>query len=548
MAGGQLSRREKQVAKLVADGLTNRDIAERLVVSERTAEYHVEQIRNKLGFHSRRDIATWLHASNAARRGSIETAVPKLAQHPQTQYARRNGVNIAFQVFGSGPFDLVVVPGWVSHLEHMWQHPTYVAYLQRLGRFARLILFDKRGTGLSDRVSVGTLEDRMDDIAAVMDALGSRHAAVYGISEGAPLSLLFAATHPERVTALVVYGSFARMTEAPDYPIGRSMEAWLEQTEFTERNWPVVDLERWAPSLAHDEQFREWLGEVRRYGAGPGSARELMEVIGEIDVRAVLPAIRVPTLVLHRTGDGTIPVEMGRVVADTVPGAAWVEMPGADHLPWTGDTDALVGEIEQFLTGQRISQSADRVLAAILACDLVVSERAASTLGDAGPAEARSAFEKAAAIEVSRFGGRIARGTGSRFVATFQGPARAVRCAHALAEGASAVGVDIRSGIHTGECEIGVGTLFGTAFEIAGRVADRALPGEVLVSSTTRALMAGSGLVFKSRGILAAGDVLGEWQLHSAAERLPRHRSAASTAAPHDRNAGASKTVKERTA
>ena len=548
MAGGQLSRREKQVAKLVADGLTNRDIAERLVVSERTAEYHVEQIRNKLGFHSRRDIATWLHASNAARRGSIETAVPKLAQRPQTQYARRNGVNIAFQVFGSGPFDLVVVPGWVSHLEHMWQHPTYAAYLQRLGRFARLILFDKRGTGLSDRVSVGTLEDRMDDIAAVMDALGSRHAAVYGISEGAPLSLLFAATHPERVTALVVYGSFARMTEAPDYPIGRSMEAWLEQTEFTERNWPVVDLERWAPSLAHDEQFREWLGEVRRYGAGPGSARELMEVIGEIDVRAVLPAIRVPTLVLHRTGDGTIPVEMGRVVADTVPGAAWVEMPGADHLPWTGDTDALVGEIEQFLTGQRISQSADRVLAAILACDLVVSERAASTLGDAGPAEARSAFEKAAAIEVSRFGGRIARGSGSRFVATFQGPARAVRCAHALAEGASAVGVDIRSGIHTGECEIGDGTLFGTAFEIAGRVADRALPGEVLVSSTTRALMAGSGLVFKSRGILAAGDVLGEWQLHSAAEKLPRHRSAASTAAPHERNAGASKTVKERTA
>jgi class 3 adenylate cyclase len=359
----------------------------------------------------------------------------------------------------------------------------------------------------------------MDDIGAVMDALGIRRAAVYGISEGAPLSLLFAATHPELVTALVVYGSFARMTKAPDYPIGVAMEAWLKQTEFTERNWPVVDLERWAPSLAHDEQFREWLGEVRRYGAGPGSARELMEVIGEIDVRAVLPAIRVPTLVLHRTADATIHRDMGRIVADLVPGSAWVEMPGADHLPWTGDTEALVGEIEQFLTGQRISETADRVLAAILAGDLVISERAATRLGESGLEDARSSFNRIAAVEVSRFGGSIARGSGNRLIATFQGPARAVRCAHALAEGASAVGVDMRAGIHTGECELREGTLVGAAFEIAGRVADRALPGEVLVSSTTRALMAGSGLVFKSRGTLAGGDVLGEWQLHSAEGR-----------------------------
>jgi pimeloyl-ACP methyl ester carboxylesterase/DNA-binding CsgD family transcriptional regulator len=547
MAAAQLTRREKQVAELVADGLTNREIAERLVVSERTAEYHVEQIRNKLGFHSRRDITAWLEASEAGRAGSAEAQTSKRANHPQTQYARRNGVNIAFQVFGSGPFDLVIVPGWVSHLEHMWQHPSYVAYLQRLGRFARLILFDKRGTGLSDRVSVGTLEDRMDDISAVMDALGSRRAAVYGISEGAPLALLFAATHPERVTALVVYGSFARMTKAPDYPIGVSMEAWLKQTEFTERNWPVVDLERWAPSLAHDQQFRDWLGEVRRYGAGPGSARELMEVIGEIDVRAVLPAIRVPTLVLHRAADATIPREMGRVVAEAVPGAAWVEMPGADHLPWTGDTDSLVGEIEQFLTGQRISQAADRVLAAIVACDLVISERAASKLGGGGLAEGQSAFEKSAAVEVSRFGGQIARGSGSRFVATFQGPARAVRCAEALAEAATSFGLAIRAGIHTGECETGNEGLSGSAIEIAGRVADRALPGEVLVSNTTRALMAGSGMVFKSRGTLAAGDLLGEWQLYSASPRSQRQRATA-PATFGNREATRSKTGRERTA
>lgn len=447
----------------------------------------------------------------------------KNAHHPQTQYARSDDVNIAFQVFGSGPFDLVVVPGWVSHLEHMWQHPSYAGYLQRLARFARLILFDKRGTGLSDRVSVGPLDDRIDDIRAVMDALGIRRAAIYGISEGGPLALLFAATYPDRVSAVVVYGSFARRTWAPDYPIGVSMDAWSKQTEFTERNWPVIDLERWAPSVAHDEGFREWLGEVRRYGASPGAARELMEVIGEIDIRAALPAIRVPTLVMHRAADATISPEMGRVIADAVPGAAWVELAGADHLPWTGDTEALIGEIEEFLTGQRIPQTADRVLATILACDLVVSERAASGLGDAGLEEARRGFKKAAAIEASRFGGRSAPASGNRFFVTFQGPARAVRCARALAEVATAVGVDIRAGIHTGECEIGNAALAGAAVEIAGRVADRALPGEVLVTSTVRDLMAGSGIVFSNRGRLASGDTLGGWLLSSTPAR-PSHQ------------------------
>jgi pimeloyl-ACP methyl ester carboxylesterase/DNA-binding CsgD family transcriptional regulator len=354
MAKAQLSQRERQVTELLADGLTNREIAERLAVSERTAEYHVEQIRNKLGFHSRREIAAWFQAlEEAPRQASTAMPTARPAYHAQTQYARSHDVNIAFQVVGAGPFDLVCVPGWVSHLEHMWRHPLYAAYLQRLARFARLILFDKRGTGLSDRVSVGSLEDRVDDIRAVMDALGIRRASLYAVSEGGPLALLFAATHPDRVSALVIYGSFARRTVAPDYPIGVSLEAWAQQTDFTERNWPVIDLERWAPSVAHDDEFREWLGEVRRYGASPGAARELMQVIGEMDVRAVLPAIRAPTLVLHRSADATISSEMGRVIADGIQGAVFVELPGADHLPWTGDTDGLVGEIEQFLTGQR---------------------------------------------------------------------------------------------------------------------------------------------------------------------------------------------------
>jgi pimeloyl-ACP methyl ester carboxylesterase/DNA-binding CsgD family transcriptional regulator len=521
--GPQLSRRERQVAKLVADGLTNREIAERLVVSERTAEYHVEQIRNKLGFHSRREIGAWIRTCDeAARSGSSAAPSAKAAGHPPTMYARSHGVNIAFQVFGAGPFDLVLVPGWVSHLEHMWRHPFYAAYLQRLARFARLILFDKRGTGLSDRVSVGSLEDRIDDIGAVMDALGIRRAAVYGVSEGGPLALLFAAMHPDRVSALVVYGSFARRTVAPDYPIGVSEEAWSQQTEFTERNWPVIDLERWAPSVAHDDEFREWLGEVRRYGASPGAARELMEVIGQIDVRAALPAIRVPTLVLHRADDATISSAMGRVIADAIPGATFVELPGADHLPWTGDTEALTGEIEQFLTGHKTPEAAHRVLATILTFDLVISDRATSRLGGAGVDGARSAFERAVAVEAPRFGGRIAHSSGNRFRVTFKGPARAVSCAHALREAVSPIGINFRAGIHTGECDAGDGAPTGIAVEIADRVADRALPGEVLASSTVRDLMAGSGAVFTSRGRLAAGDPHAEWQLHSVAMKPTR--------------------------
>ncbi len=501
--------------------MTNREIADRLVVSERTAEFHVEQIRNKLGFHSRRQIAGWLQSSAAAKAGSRGAQAAKPPYHPRTQYARSNDVNIAFQVFGAGPFDLVVVPGWVSHLEHMWQHPFYEAYLQRLSRFARLILFDKRGTGLSDRVSVGTLDDRIDDIRAVMDALGIRRAAIYGISEGGPLALMFAATHPDRVSGLVVYGSFARRTWAPDYPLGVSMDAWLQQTEFTERNWPVIDLERWAPSVAGDEQFKQWLGEVRRYGAGPGTARELMEVIGEIDVRSILPAIHVPTLVMHRSADATISKEMGRIIADAIPGAVFVELPGADHLPWTGDTEGLVGEIEEFLTGQRVHQSMDRMLATILVGEADISDRAASRLEVGGLDEAKKEFDKAAAIEVARLGGRIVDLSGGRILATFHGPANAVRCAHVLMETASAADIAFRAGIHTGECELGDAALAGAAVEIAGRVADRSLPGEVLVSSTVRDLMAGSGFAFSSRGKPSMGSKLGEWQLHAALARQP---------------------------
>lgn len=373
---------------------------------------------------------------------------------------------------------------------------------------------------------MGSLEDRIDDIGAVMDALGIRRAAVYGVSEGGPLALLFAAMHPDRVSALVVYGSFARRTVAPDYPIGVSMEAWSQQTEFTERNWPVIDLKRWAPSVAHDDEFRDWLGEVRHYGASPGAARELMEVIDMIDVRAALPAIRAPALVLHSGDDATISSAMGRVIADAIPGATFVELPGADHLPWTGDTEALIGEIEQFLTGHKTPESAGRVLATILAIDLVISDRASFRLGASGREEARSKFEKAVAAEASRFGGRMGLAFGNRFRVTFQGPARAVSCAQVIKGAVSAIGVNFRAGIHTGDCDAGDGTPTGIIVEVADRVADRALPGEVLVSSTVRDLMAGSAVLFTSHGRLAAGDPNAEWQLHSVAMKPPRGAAA----------------------
>ncbi len=287
----------------------------------------------------------------------------------------------------------------------------------------------------------------------------------------------------------------------------------------------MIDLERWAPSVAHDDEFREWLGEVRRYGASPGAARELMEVIGLIDVRAALPAIRVPTLVLHRADDATISSAMGRVIADSIPGATFVELPGADHLPWTGDTEALIDEIEQFLTGHRNPEVPGRVLATILACDLVITDRESSSLGAEGTDDLRGKFEKALAQEASRFDGRIGLASGTRFRVSFQGPARAVSCARAMKDAAMAFGVSFRAGIHTGQGDGGDGARGGIAVEIADRVADRALPGEVLVSSSVRDLMAGSDVVFTSHGRLAAGDPRAEWQLHSVAMK-PQRRAA----------------------
>ena len=440
-----------------------------------------------------------------------------VAARHETQYARSGDVNIAYQVFGTGDVDVVLVPGWVSHVEFGWQGPWYEAYIERLTRFARVILFDKRGTGMSDRVAVGSLEERMDDIRAVMDAVESRRAVIYAISEGGPLALLFAASHADRVSAIVIYGSFARMTATPDYPIGVPYEQWREQTQFTETNWPVVRLDLWAPSLMDDTAFQQWVAALRRNGASPGAARMLMNVIGDIDVRPVLPVIRVPALILHRRGDRTVPIEMGRVIAEAVPDARWVELEGADHFPWVGDVEALVGEIEHFVTGRRVNTVPERVLATILFADIVDSTQRLADVGDSRWRELVGDFHRAGERVVGRWKGRILDTAGDGLFAAFDGPARAIRCATAVREEARTLGLEVRVGVHTGECERTNGKLAGLAVHIGARVAALATPGDVLVSSTVRDLVAGSGIEFEERGSRALKGVPGEWRLYAVA-------------------------------
>jgi DNA-binding winged helix-turn-helix (wHTH) protein/pimeloyl-ACP methyl ester carboxylesterase len=417
---------------------------------------------------------------------------------PETRYARSGDVNIAYQVLGDGLFDLVFVMGWVSHLEYFWTEPTFARFLRRLASFSRLILFDKRGTGLSDRVTaLPTLEQRMDDVRAVMEAVGSRRAALLGVSEGGPMSSLFAATHPEKTLALVMIGTYARRLRAPDYPYGPTHEQHQAFYEEIQRDWGgPVGLEARAPSRLHDPQFREWWSTYIRMGASPGAALALTRMNADIDVRGVLPSIRVPTLILHRTGDRCLGVEEGRYIADRIPGAQFRELPGDDHLPFVGDQDGLLDEIEGFLTGfQRRDADRDRVLATVLCGALDPAATA-----DPAQRERLLTFTKR---EIERFRGQMMRrpeAGASEFMATFDGPARAIRCGAMIAEVARRLQSPIRLGAHTGECEVFDDNIQGLAVETASHVAAQAGPGELVVSRTVRDLVAGSGLKFRDCG------------------------------------------------
>jgi pimeloyl-ACP methyl ester carboxylesterase len=439
---------------------------------------------------------------------------------PETRYARSGDVNIAYQVAGDGPLDLVYVPGWISNVELMWEEPAQAHALGRLAAFTRLILFDKRGTGLSDPVSLDrlpTLEQRMDDVRAVLDAADSLDTAVFGFSEGGLMSVLFAATYPERVRTLILYGVYAKRVRSSDYPWAPTPEARRREIEKLERNWATkMDLDRLAPS--EDEAFKQRLATYFRRSASPGAAVALMRMNTQLDVREVLPSIRTPTLVLQRSDDLDVNVEEGRWIAGRIPEAKYVELPGDAHTLWAGDTDAIVDEIEEFLTGTRPVPQSDSVLATVLFTDIVQSSERAVELGDLRWRQLLERHHSVVRRELDRFRGREIDTAGDGFLSTFDGPARAIRCARAIAAGVRELGLEIRAGLHTGECELIGERIAGVAVHTGARVAAKARPGEVLVSSTVRDLVAGSGIEFADRGTHELKGVPGEWRLYAVAD------------------------------
>ncbi|MEX2048128.1 MAG: adenylate/guanylate cyclase domain-containing protein [Gemmatimonadota bacterium] len=441
---------------------------------------------------------------------------------PETRYARSGDTYIAYQVVGDGPRDLVMIPPFVSHVDVYWEEPSLARFLKRLASFSRLILFDKRGTGLSDRVPTDALPDlerRMDDVRAVMDAVGSEKAALLGPSEGGPLSALFAATYPERTTALILYGTFASTIRDRDYPWAMDADERERIIELMPLTWGRGEYaELLAPSLRDDKRFREWWGRLERMGASPGAAMSLRRMNGQIDLRSVLSAIHVPTMVLHRTGDRDSSVDEGRYLASRIPGARWVELPGDDHLPWVGDQDAILDEVEEFLTGVRQGPDPDRVLATVLFGDMVGSTKHAAEVGDGRWRDVLESYYGAVRRELGRFRGREVDTAGDGFLATFDGPARGIRCACNIRDSLEALGLPIRSGLHTGECEVIREKVAGIAVHIGARVASLAEPGEVLVSSTVKDLVAGSGLQFVDRGTRHLKGVPGDWRLFAVAD------------------------------
>ena len=439
---------------------------------------------------------------------------------PPTRYAKSGELNIAYQVVGGGPFDLVYVPGWISNIEMMWTDPSVAHVFGRLAGFSRLILFDKRGTGLSDRVSndhLPTLEQRMDDVRAVMDAARSERAALFGHSEGCSMSILFAATYPQRSTALALYGGFAKRSWSVDYPWAPTMEERLDLANEIERDWGDVDLTYYVPSRAGDESLRAWLSAYFRSGASPAAGAALLRMNSRNDVREVLGAVRVPTLVMHARGDRDVKLDEGRYIASHIEGARFVEIRGGDHI-WNVSpvADEVVDLVEEFLTGVRPRPEADRFLATVLFTDVVNATARAAELGDRRWGELVARHHAMVRSELGRHRGVEVDTAGDGFFATFDAPGRAVRCAIALRDGVRGLGLEIRAGVHTGECQVIAGKTGGIAAIVGARVREQAGPGEVLVTSTVRDLTSGSGIAFADRGSRALKGVPREWELFAA--------------------------------
>ena len=450
----------------------------------------------------------FIAAITEVNRSSLPTTTSTMAHEPvAVRYARSGDVSIAYQVLGDGPTDLVFVMGWVSHLEYYWREPSFARFLQRLAGFSRLILFDKRGTGLSDPVTqMPTLEQRMDDVRAVLDAVGSRRAVLLGVSEGGPMCALFAATYPNRTEAVVMIGTYARRTRAADYPwapTDEEREAFCR--EMLDRWGGPVGIDDRAPTMANDPAFREWWASYLRMGASPAAAVALTRMNAQIDIRHVLPTVRVPTLVLHRTGDRCLRVEEGRFVASLVPDARFVELPGNDHLPFVGDQDAILREIEDFVGQSRTHSPSHHMLATVLCATGRARDRR-----DAPPVETVRALVAAAAAPS---GGGTVQCDGDHVFTVFDGPARAIRSGCAISLAAKEAGLGVRVGLHTGECDLISGVARGLVADIATRVADLARPGEVLVSRTVVDLVAGSHLHFTDRGSHRLAEGMHQWRV-----------------------------------
>src|SRR5215472_3682128 len=430
------------------------------------------------------------------------------------KYAKSGDVHIAYRTFGDGRHDIVLIPGTLSHVELFWDLPLNRYLLKRLTSFARVIVFDKRGQGLSDRVAEQTLEERIGDVRAVMDAAGSRRATIFGWSEGGPMSLLFAATYPERTVALVLCGSFASMSAEP-WSLTKKQWTWfLGEVETHWGEGVLVPFN--APSRAKDQMFLRWFGKLERATASPGAILALLRANYEIDVRHVLPTICAPTLILHRIGDRTIPVTTGRYLAEHIAGARYVELPGEDHLLQAFDQnvlDLLIDEIEEFITGTHHRLEPDRVLATVMFTDIVGSTERAAEIGDERWRHLLGSFYSLMRKEIDTFRGREVDTAGDAYLAAFDGPARAIRCACSVRERLRPLGLRIRTGLHTGECELMGEGISGIAVHIGARVSAAAAPDEVLVSSTVKDLVAGSGLRFADRGTHVLKGVPGEWHL-----------------------------------
>jgi pimeloyl-ACP methyl ester carboxylesterase len=438
---------------------------------------------------------------------------------PPIRYAESADVHIAYQVVGEGALDIVFVAGAITNLEVLWESADYRRFCERLASFARLILFDKRGMGLSDRVRVGTLEERMDDVRAVMDAAGSEAAALMGVSEGGPLSMLFAATYPARTRALVLCGAEVKEETTDDWPWGEATRedfaAFMTLETLLEHWGKGMLADYFVPSRKDDERLREWFGKLQVHSATPHDALAFMRMAFEIDARNVVSAVNVPTLIVHRTDDGVCHVENARWLARHIAGAKYVELPGVDHVPWI-DSDDILDEIQEFLTGVREPAEPERVLATVLFTDIVRSTERARELGDRRWRDLVEEHHALVREQLQRFRGREVDTAGDGFFATFDGPARAIRCARTVVDGVRELGLEIRAGVHTGEVELVGDAVRGIAVHTGARVASLAGPGEVLVSGTVKDLIAGSDIELVDRGLHALKGIPGEWRVYAA--------------------------------